>query len=613
MPYFELPEPLRREDIFGNPEQTLPEISPDGSCLAYLAPDEGVLNVWLRRLDEKEARPVTRDRKRGVRHYGWAYTNRHILYLQDFDGDENWHIWAVDLETGIIRDMTPFQGAQAQIVASIPEKPETLLVSINARDPRVHDVYRLDLPTGALTLELENPGDVVGWYADADLTVRGAMAAAPDGGFQFRVREAGETEFRTLITWPAEEEGHVYGFTRDGTGVYVASSNGTDTSELRLVDLQTGSEQTLARDPVVDLETVLMHPTRWYPQAAGFVRHRLEWKVLDEAIRSDFGRLSAYQDGDFTIQSRDLADRLWIVAYTRDTAPVSYYLYERSAGDITFLFTTRPALAQATLAPMMPVEITARDGLTLYCYLTLPVGLEPKNLPLVLNVHGGPWARDVWGYDPEAQWLANRGYACLQVNFRGSTGFGKRFLHAGDREWGAKMHDDLVDAVNWAVQQGYADPKRVAIYGGSYGGYAALVGAAFTPDLFRCAIDLVGPSSLRTLINSIPPYWEPLRRMFTRRVGDPETEPDFLDSRSPLYKADQIQCPLLIAQGANDPRVKRAESEQIVEALRSRGKDVEYLVFEDEGHGFARPENRLKFYEAAERFLAKHLGGRFIP
>ena len=333
--------------------------------------------------------------------------------------------------------------------------------------------------------------------------------------------------------------------------------------------------------------------------------------MLDSEISRDLDYLAEQNPGEVRIASRTLDDALWVVHYAQDTQPSSYYLYERAFQKLEFLFTTRSALEGATLAEMLPVAIPSRDGLTLNSYLTLPPGIEPRNLPLVMNVHGGPWVRDGWGYDPESQWLANRGYAILQVNYRGSSGFGKRFLHAGDREWGAKMHDDIIDAVNWAVEKGYADPAKVAIYGGSYGGYAALVGAAFTPDVFVCSVDIVGPSSLITLINSIPPYWEPLKKVFIVRVGDPESEREFLESRSPLFKADQIKCPLLIAQGANDPRVKQAESEQIVSALREKGKDVEYLLFEDEGHGFARPENRLKFYAAAERFLAKHLGGRY--
>ncbi len=481
---------------------------------------------------------------------------------------------------------------------------------MNRRDARLHDVYRIDLTTGEVKLEEENPGDVVGWLADPEFKVRGATAARPDGGFEIRVRETPGSEWRTLLSWGPEEEGSAYGFTADGESVYVGTTLGSDTQQLRIVDVTGGQESLLASDPFVDLADVLVHPTEHRIQAVGFNEDRLRWQPLDPQVAPDLEFLQAQQKGEVHVASRSLDDSVWIILFTQDRAPAAYYRYDRQARKLDFLFVTRPALEDATLAEMRPVRIRARDGMELHAYLTLPPGIEHRGLPTVLNVHGGPWARDYWGYDPEAQWLANRGYACLQVNFRGSTGFGKRFLHAGDREWGAKMHDDLIDAVRWAVEQGFSDPRRVAIYGGSYGGYAALVGAAFTPDVFACAVDVVGPSSIITLINSIPPYWEPLKKVFTVRVGDPEKEPEFLESRSPLTRVNEIQCPLLIAQGANDPRVKQAESEQIVAALRQRGKPVEYLLFEDEGHGFARPENRLRFYAAAERFLASYLGGR---
>lgn len=608
------PPLIPREVLFGNPEKTSPQIAPDGTRLAYLAPDEGVLNVWVRTVGSTDDHVVTRDRKRGIRMYFWAFDSQQLLYIQDTDGDENWHVWSVNFTTGIIRDLTPFQGVRAELIAVDHRFPNYILVGLNLRDARVHDVYRIDLTTGAIVLEAENPGDVVRWLADSNFNVHGAYAAQPDGGFVLRVRGSILEPFRPLVTWSAEEEGQPYGFTRERDAIYIGSTIGTNTQELRRIDIETGTETTLASNPDVDLSGVIAHPTKEHIQAAGFNADRLRWTILDPDIQPDFDVLTAFRDGEVHLVSRDLADETWVVLYTLDNAPAAYYVYERATKKLDFLFTTRPALEEYTLAPMLPITITARDGLTLHCYLTLPPNAEtPKPaapLPLVLDVHGGPWARDTWGYNSESQWLANRGYATLQVNFRGSTGFGKTFLHAGDREWGAKMHDDLLDAVAWAVREGFADPQRVAIYGGSYGGYAALVGASFTPEVFACAIDVVGPSSLRTLIASIPPYWEPLKKLFTLRVGDPDTEPDFLDSRSPLYKADQITCPLLIAQGANDPRVKQAESEQIVAVLRDQGKEVEYLLFPDEGHGFARPENRLTFYAAAEKFLARYLGGR---
>jgi dipeptidyl aminopeptidase/acylaminoacyl peptidase len=533
-----------------------------------------------------------------------------LLYVQDIGGDENWHIWSVDLESRIIRDITAFQGAQAGLISVDHHHPNTILATINARNPQLHDVYQIDLRTGAAEMIQENPGDIVGWVPDSTQRIRAGHAALPDGGFELRVRESGEGEFKPLVRWSPEDEGQPYGFTPDDKSLYLGNSVGSNTIELRQLDIATGKETVLASNPEVDLSDATAHPTKHHIQAVGFNKHRLEWQALDPDIAGDLEFLQRQGLGEFHISSRTLDDSQWVVLFIRDAAPAAYYIYNRAAKSLEFLFTTRPNLENFTLAEMRPVEIATRDGLMLNSYLTLPPNVDAKSLPMVLNVHGGPWARDTWGYDAEAQWLANRGYACLQVNFRGSTGFGKAFLHAADREWGAKMHDDLLDSVQWAVDQGYADPKRVCIYGGSYGGYAALVGAAFTPDVFSCAVDIVGPSSLATLINSIPPYWEPLKNLSRVRVGDVDTEPEFLASRSPLFKADQIQCPMLIAQGANDPRVKQAESEQIVKALRDRGKEVEYLLFEDEGHGFAKPENRLKFYAAAEAFLAKHLGGR---
>jgi dipeptidyl aminopeptidase/acylaminoacyl peptidase len=607
---------IPREVLFGNPSRVSPRLSPDGERLAFLAPKEGVLNVWVgpvgSSLDSGDFGAVTDDRKRGIRLFFWAEDGRHIVYLQDEGGDENWRIHAVDPATGEDRDLTPFDDVQAQVVARDRRFPDALLVALNRENPELHDVYRLTISSGDLDLVAKNPGNIVGWTADEDFEVRAAMAATPDGGFDLLLRDHADDDWRKYLTWDKEDalsSGPV-GFASGGEKLYLLDARGANASRLVLMDLASGETEALVEDPRYDVSQVLVHPDTHEVQAAAVERAKTEWIPLDDDIREDFEALRDLAQGDFSVTSRDRADESWLVAVDSDDGGASYFAYDRATKSAEHLFDARPDLADYELAKMEPVSFTSRDGLEIEGYLTLPPGVAPENLPLVLNVHGGPWARDGWGYDPEAQWFANRGYACLQVNYRGSTGYGKSFLNAGNREWGGKMHDDLVDAVGWAVERGIADPERVAIYGGSYGGYAALVGATFTPDLFRCAVDIVGPSNIITLIESVPPYWKPLIATFNERVGNPETEPDFLKVRSPLFFVDRIRIPMLIAQGANDPRVKQAESEQIVAAMKERGIDHEYMLFEDEGHGFARPENRLKFYAAAEEFLAKHLGGR---
>jgi dipeptidyl aminopeptidase/acylaminoacyl peptidase len=392
--------------------------------------------------------------------------------------------------------------------------------------------------------------------------------------------------------------------------MYMQDSREVNAGRLVKLDLATGVLEVIAADPQYDVSNVMIHPDTYEIQAVAFTKARTEWLILDVTIEADFEAIRQLAKGDYTVVSRDTADTTWLVAFMADNGPVSYFAYDRRNSEATFLFVNNPKLNEYELVEMEPINFTSRDGLTVHGYATFP-SHQRHNLPLVLNVHGGPWARDTWGYDPEAQWLANRGYLCLQINYRGSVGYGKEFVNAGDKEWGGNMHNDLVDAVQWAVAKGYADPQRIAIYGGSYGGYAALVGATFTPDLFCCAVDIVGPSNLITFINTIPSYWVPQLAMLHKRVGNPETERDFLISRSPLSKVDQIKVPMLIAQGANDPRVNQAESEQIVEAMKHNGIEYEYMLFPDEGHGFAKPANRIKFYAAAEKFLAKHLGGRY--
>jgi dipeptidyl aminopeptidase/acylaminoacyl peptidase len=608
----ELPPLIPRKVLFGNPVKASPAVAPDGKRLAFLAPDKkDVLQVWVQTIGKDDAKQVTADKKRGIRTFFWAYAPDTLLYLQDADGDENWHIYSVNLADGVVRDLTPFQGARAELVGIDRNFPGEILVGLNLTNKRVHDVYRIDLANGAVNLDTKNPGDVVGWEADPKFKIRGAEAATPDGGMEVRYRVDEKSPWKTAVKWgPDDADGRIIGFTADGKGLWLKTSEKRDTLSVVKRDLDGGKEEVIASDPGADAGSVIFNPLTHEVQAVAFNRERNQWKVIDPKIADDLRALEKGAAGEPSVVSRDRNLQTWVVAYDGDLQPANYYLYDRETKKLTHLFEARPELVKYKLAPMKPVTIKSRDGMELVSFLTLPVGIDAKKLPLVLMVHGGPWARDAWGFNGQAQWLANRGYAVLSVNYRGSTGFGKKFLHAGDREWAAKMHDDLIDAVNWAVKEGIADPKKVAIYGGSYGGYAALVGATFTPDVFACAIDVVGPSNLVTLLKSIPPYWEPMKKLFSVRVGDIDKEEEFLKSRSPLFKADKIKIPLLIAQGANDPRVKQAESEQIVEAMKKAGKPVEYLLFPDEGHGFARPENRLKFYAAAEAFLAKYLGGR---
>jgi dipeptidyl aminopeptidase/acylaminoacyl peptidase len=609
-------ELIPRNVLFGNPERISPRLSPDGGTLAWIAPHEGVLNVWLAPLrdsgpDWAAARVVTGDTDRGIRVMSWAHDGRHLLYLQDTGGDENWRLYDVDVVTGERRDLTPFEGVQAQIIATEKKHPGHILVGLNADDPALHDVYRLDLASGELVKQVSNPG-FAGWVADADLVVRAGIASQPDGGLLVMVPGEGDGEWSQLLSYAAEDAmtSGPLAMSGDGRSMLAISSAGADTGCLVRVDLASGESKVLAEDPEADVANVRLHPDTREPQIVTFRKDRMEYRVLDPAVAADLAAIRSLHPGDPEIVSGDDADGVWLVGFTNDTGPVPFFRYDRAARRGQFLFEHQPALSGYELAPMEPFSYTARDGLTIHGYATFPPGLGRTGLPMVLNVHGGPWARDAWGYDPEAQWFANRGYLCVQVNFRGSTGYGKAFVNAGDREWGGTMQNDLVDAVEFATASGWADPARVAVYGGSYGGYAALAGAAFNPGLFRCAVDIVGPSNLKTLIETIPPYWTPMISMFHRRVGNPEADAEFLWSRSPLSRAASIRTPLLIAQGANDPRVKQAESEQIVAALREAGIDHEYMLFPDEGHGFAKPENRLRFYAAAERFLARHLGGR---
>lgn len=614
--FAQLPPLIPRDTLLGNPERANPHIAPDGKRLAWLAPDEhDVLQVWVQTIGEHDARVVTADKSRGIESYRWAYDSKTIIYAQDAAGDENFHLFAVDLDSDNVRDLTPWQGVRAESVASNPKFPERMLVALNLRDRKLMDVYRVDLRSGAVELDSKNPGDVAGWLADDDMVVRAATITTPDGGTEIRIRDNAAGPWRTLMKAGMEDDLGALDFTKDGQSLFLSTSIGTDTARLVRHEIVSGTETVIARSDDADLSDAMIHPTRHVVQAAAFDPGRMHWTVVDPSIQADFDAIAKVADGDFSVADRDLADQTWLVSFSSDRAPVLYYSWDRASRKATFLFSVQPKLDDAPLAPMKPIEFTARDGMKINGYLTLPIGVPAKNLPMVLAVHGGPWGRDNWGLDPYTQLFANRGYAVLQINFRSSTGFGKKYLHAGDRQWGLTMQNDLTDGVKWAVDAGIADPKRVAIFGGSYGGYAALAGAAFTPDLYRCAIDECGPSNLFTLLASFPPYWEVARSFFFTRVGNPGDPKDkeLLTAASPLFSADKIKIPMLIGQGANDPRVKQAEAEQIVDAIAKHRGSAVYALYTDEGHGFVRPENRLDFTARMEKFLADNLGGRYEP
>lgn len=610
-----LPPLIPRKLLFGNPEKTSAKLSHDGTKLAYLAPDaNNVLNVWVRDLQKAGSdKQVTHDRKRGIRQYLWQFNNAAILYIQDKDGDENWHLYQTDIATQATKDLTPFEGVKVEIVDGNYRFPNELLIQMNKREATLFDVYRLNLQTGQLDLDTQNPGDVAGWQADHNLQVRASQSLTEDGSTLIRVRNKVSDPWRDWLKIAPTEIGEIEDFTADNQSLYVLTSLEANTARLLKMNVETGKRTVVSEDPHYDLSDIITHPTTYALEAIGVERDKYEWIPIDPQVKADFQFLSDRFQGSFLLASRDLANQNWIVISQSDVRPSHFYLYRRPTKSLEFLFSTQPALERYQLSPMQPIHFQARDGMTLHGYLTLPYGIEPRNLPTVLLVHGGPWSRDSWGLQPLVQWLANRGYAVLQINFRGSTGYGKAYLNSGNREWANKMHDDLLDGKEWMVSKGYANPQKVAIMGGSYGGYATLVGLTFTPDAFCCGIDIVGPSNLITLLQTLPPYWKPMKATMDVRLGKLETEEEFLKSRSPLFKADQIKKPLLIAQGANDPRVKQAESDQIVNAMRQKHIPVEYLLFPDEGHGFARPENRLIFYAAAEPFLAKYLGGRVEP
>ncbi len=614
---------IPREAFFGNPDKASVQISPDGKRISYLAPVNGVLNVWVGPAhDPSAAKPVTKDTKRGIRGYFWAKNPGYILYVQDKGGDENWHVYSTDLATNKTLDLTPISGVQARVQEVSPDFPDEILVAINERDKRWHDIYRVNIRTGVKSLIQQND-EFTGFLTEDDMKIHFGVKMTQDGGSEIH-RLTGANSW-TLFAKIGQEDvmtTNPIGLDESGKNLFMIDSRDRNTAALISYGLESGQSRILAKDNQADIAGVFAHPTRKIIQAVQSNYTRRRWQVLDPSIEGDFKYLETVSDGEFNVTSRTHDDRLWTVAYVLDQGPVRYYLYNRDKNEAKFLFTNRKALEKAKLAKMHPIVIKSRDGLNLVSYLTLPVGTDhdgngrpDKAMPMVLFVHGGPWARDTWGYNPYHQWLANRGYAVLSVNYRGSTGFGKDFINASTFEWAGKMHDDLIDAVAWTIKEGIADKDRIGIMGGSYGGYATLVGLTFTPDVFACGVDIVGPSSIITLMEAIPPYWKPILEMFTKKVGDHRTEEGrkFLASRSPITHVDKIRKPLLIGQGANDPRVKQAEADQIVAAMKKHNIPVIYVLYPDEGHGFRRPPNSMSFNAVTEAFLGKYLGGRVEP
>lgn len=616
---------IPRDALFGAPVKANGRISPDGNWLSWTAPVDGVLNLYIAPVaDPAAAKLLTNEKERPIRQYFWAPDSSQILFIQDKGGDENFLLYGVDIATAKQRTLTPFQKTRVELVGSSVKNKGHVLLGINNRDAKWHDVYDLNLKTGKLTLVHKNVGGWAGFLADDDLKLRVAIKSRDDGGSDYYWVRGGKVEAKPFGSVALEDSltTNPAGFTADGKTLYWLDSRGRNTATLLAMDVATGETTVVAENARADISQTLANPRTLQVEAYQAEYLKPEWTALDPAIGQALTWLEYQLKAPPVVQARTDDDSKWIVSADPVTAPASVYLFDRAAGSLTKIYTGREKLIGAPLQPMWPVEIKARDGLTLPSYLTLPAnadnnkdGKADSPVPLVLWVHGGPWARDNYGYFTAHQWLANRGYAVLSVNYRGSTGFGKSFISAADLQWGKKMHDDLLDAVDWAVAQGVTTKDNVAIAGGSYGGYATLAGVTLTPDTFRCGVDIVGPSNLFTLLQTIPPYWEAFKQQFYQRMGNPTTEEGraLLTSVSPLTHVDKIKKPLLIGQGANDPRVNKRESDQIVAAMQAKNIPVTYVNFPDEGHGFARPVNNQAFWAISENFLKSCLGGRAEP
>ncbi|MBQ7155289.1 MAG: S9 family peptidase [Synergistaceae bacterium] len=605
-----MPPLLPMEDFFRNPETAAFSISPDGTRLAFARPWEHRMNVYVREISTGVEKRITSATERDIAGFFWKGNDR-IVYAQDSGGDENFHVYIIDIKGGEARDLTPFEKVKAGILDDLEDDPVHMLIDMNQKNPEVFDVYRCNIDTGELELIAENPGNITGWMTDHDGKLR--AAAATDGvntSILYRTTEA--DEFRTLITTNFKETFTPIMFAYDNKLMYVESNLSRDKAAIFTFDPEKNETLDLVFEhPEVDVGGLLHSKKRKVITGVVYLTDRRHYKFFDADREELQNALEAFfPNYEVSVADIDDDERRVVVRTYNDRTRGTYYLYDRKDNSMSKLADLSTWLKEEQMAPMRPITYSARDGLTINGYLTLPVGASSHDLPLVVIPHGGPSARDTWGFDSEAQFLANRGIAVLQVNYRGSTGYGKSFWQAGFKQWGRKMQDDVTDGVLWAVEQGIADKTRLAIYGGSYGGYAALAGATFTPDLYTCAVSYVGPSNLFTLLESIPPYWEPFREMEYEEIGDPSKDKELLEAVSPVFHADQIKIPLFVAQGANDPRVNKAESDQIVEAVRKNGKDVVYMVKDNEGHGFHNEENRFDFYRQLEEFFRKHLGSR---
>ena len=629
LPYLaDLPELIDREIFFGDPEISGAQLSPDGEWITFMRPFEGVRNIWIKAFDEpfEDARPLTRD-DRPVPGYFWSRDSRFVLYVQDRDGDEDFHVWAVDpagdidedTGTPAARNLTDLDGVRAMIIAVPESTPDRMLVGLNDRDPALHDVYAVTISTGERELLIENDQNVAGWSADLEGKVRLASRQTSDGGTEIlRVEDGALGESVFSCSW--EETCGPMGFQPDGNTVWFMSNRGEDVDLIGLytMDLASGEVSLVERDPEgeVDFASAVFSQDNQELQATVYVGDRPRIYPQTEAFAETLEFLREnLPEGELGISSRTRDERLALISLSRDVDPAAVFLYDSEAGTVEALYRVRPEIDPGQMAEMRPIRYTARDGLEIPGYLTVPNGVEPENLAVVALIHGGPWARDTWGFRSQVQFLANRGYAVFQPNFRASTGFGKEFLNAGNREWGDAMQDDITDGIQHLIDEGIADPDRVCIMGGSYGGYATLAGMVFTPELYACGVNIVGVSNIITLLNSIPTYWGPIRQMLTLRVGDPDTDEGRaqLERQSPINHVDNIQRPLLIVHGANDPRVRQSEADQIVVAMREAGLAVEYVLAPDEGHGFSQRINRIAMQARIEQFLAQHLGGRYQP